>query len=130
LRDNIITPEVVAYIQAEFGVMVHADDLDVLTQCVIVPPGGDIETHIHAMSSVTVIMYPIESSARLVVLDPRTTACRGYPSQIVTTHFGNLRIDPQPGDVYILPSYLQHSVNAVGAELRLSFVNDYFIPTH
>lgn len=130
LRDDIITPAVVSYIDSEFGLSVQAEDLDILTQCVMIPAGGDLETHIHAMSSVTVVMYPIESSARLIVLDPRTTACRGYPRQIVTSHFANLRIEPKPGDVYILPSYLQHSVNAVGAELRLSFVNDYSIPIH
>lgn len=127
LRDDVITPAVMEYIQTQFEMTLERDELSILTQCVVIPPGGDIETHIHAMSSLTVIMYPVESVARLIVLDPRTTACRGYPKQLVTSHFGNLRIEPAPGDVYILPSYLQHSVNAVGNELRLSFVNDYFI---
>lgn len=127
LRDDVITPPVIEYIATQFGMRLERTDLDILTQCVVIPPGGDLETHIHAMSSVTVVMYPVESAARMIVLDPRTTACRGYPRDIVTSHFGNLRIEPAPGDVYILPSYLQHSVNTVGDELRLSFVNDYFI---
>lgn len=127
LRDNHITPRVIEYIRDEFNMDLSAKDMDILTQCVCIPNGGDLESHIHAMSSLTVVMYPIDAQASLILNDPRGAACRGYPRAAVEYAFGNYRITPKAGDVYIIPSYIQHSVNAVLNEMRLSFVNDYFL---
>lgn len=127
LRDRCITPKVLEYIRDEFGMNLAPQDVDILSQCVCIQDGADLEHHIHAMSSLTVVMYPVDAASRLVLVDPRGNAARGYPSYISRGHFGNYRITPKAGDVYIIPSYILHSVNAVRDELRLSFVNDYFL---
>lgn len=127
LRDRCITPKVLEYIREEFGMNLAPQDVDILSQCVCIQDGADLEHHVHAMSSLTVVMYPVDAASRLVLVDPRGNACRGYPRHVVREQFGNHRITPKAGDVYIIPSYILHSVNVVKDELRLSFVNDYFL---
>lgn len=127
LRDRVITPKVLEYIKAEFGMDLKADEVGTATFCVSFADGDDMEPHIHGLSSLTVVMYPMASNAKMILMDPRGAACRGYPRPIRDRNFGNYRIDPQPGDVYIIPSYILHSVATVNNEYRISFINDYFI---
>ncbi|MNZ38867.1 hypothetical protein D3C78_563510 [compost metagenome] len=127
LRDKHITPRVIEYIRDEFNMALSAKDMDVSTHCVNIPTGGDIESHMHSRSSLTVVMYPLDADSLMILNDPRGAACRGYPRAVVEHAFGNHHIKPRAGDVYIVPSYIQHSVNPVMGELRLSFVNDYFL---
>lgn len=92
-------------------------------------PGQELGAHWHGDSSITTILYPHDSNATLLAYDPRGNACRGYPRQIRDNHFGNFDFRPKAGDVLIVPSYIQHSVQTVPdkEEMRLSLINDFHI---
>lgn len=130
LRDQFITPKVIEYVVNEFGLGTVREDYDIFSLATCITDGNDLESHIHAMSSFTVVMYPADSPCRLVLNDPRGSACRGYPRSMVKDHFGNMHITPKAGDVYIIPSYVRHSVMTVQKEFRLTFVNDYLLTTN
>lgn len=127
LRNDHITPKVLEYFKAEFEMSPKAEDFDIFSLATCITDGNDLESHIHAMSSVTTVMYPADSPCRLTLNDPRGAACRGYPREMVNGHFGNMHITPKAGDVYIIPSYVRHSVMTVKDEYRLTFVNDYLL---
>jgi hypothetical protein len=127
LRDDVITPRVMEYIRTEYGLNCDPETVAMETWGMNIAPGSDLETHIHGLSNFTTVFYPCESDARLVLVDPRLNAARGFSKSLRDRNFGNLRVDPKPGDLWIFPSFVPHSVTSVGNEFRLSLVNDYFL---
>ncbi|MNF92414.1 hypothetical protein D3C84_750580 [compost metagenome] len=65
----------------------------------------------------------------MMIYDPRGNASRGYPRAIRDDHFSPYAVFPKAGDLYIMPSFLQHYVPTVKDDLRLSLINDYMFPT-
>lgn len=85
-----------------------------------------LDAHLHGNSNVTTVYYPYASDSGIRFFDPRGNASRGFPRSIRDSHFGELYIQPEAGDLLIVPSYVQHSVAHATEDVRLSLVNDFF----
>lgn len=92
-----------------------------------IEPGEGLYPHFHPGSVLSAICYPQDSTNGMTMFDPRGNACRGYPKPMRKHHFGNYCISPKAGDVYIFPSYIQHSVAHVTEEMRLSLLHEYYV---
>lgn len=124
-RDEVCTPLVKDYIRQAFDFEMEQFRIDTFGKWF--KPGQELGAHYHGDSCITTIFYPQDTDDRLMAYDPRGNACRGYPRQIRDNYFGNAHFNPRKGDLWIIPSYVQHSVATVQDELRLSLINDYFI---
>lgn len=123
-RDGIITEVVTDYIKQVFD---HdPKNLRIDTFGKAFEKYQDLGAHLHGNSNVTSVFYPYGSPSGMLVFDPRGNASRGYPRPVRDGHFGNFYIQPEPGDLWIMPSYVEHSVSPVQEDLRLSMINDYF----
>lgn len=91
--------------------------------------GTDLAPHVHGSTGFTTIFYPDDYESGMMIFDPRGNASRGYPRVVRDTHFAPYTVYPKKGDLYILPSFLQHYVPTVKDDLRLSLINDYMFPT-
>ncbi|MNP95942.1 hypothetical protein D3C85_85070 [compost metagenome] len=87
--------------------------------------GEDLAPHVHGSTGFTTIFYPDDYESGMMIFDPRGNASRGYPRAIRDGHFAPFSVFPKKGDLYILPSFLQHYVPTVKDDLRLSLINDY-----
>lgn len=125
MRDNVITPTVLEYARECFKY--EMDDFYIETNGKWIPDGEGLYPHYHPGSVISVICYPVDSANGLNMFDPRTHACRGYPKEMRWGHFPNLRISPRAGDIFIFPSYVQHSVSHVTEETRLSLLHEYYV---
>ena len=127
LRDEIITPAVLAYVNDIFDFEYDPSNLVVHTKGLTLRDNDYVGAHFHSAASFTTIFYPANSQAKLMLIDPRGNACRGYPRGVRKKHFDDIIIDPMAGDLYILPSYIAHQVTPVKSEFRTSLINDYFL---
>lgn len=125
-RDEIITPAVRAYAQSLWEYDIQGR-FEVETNAKWIPQGEGLYPHYHAGSCISVIVYPQDSASGLNVFDPRGHACRGYPKEIRDKFFAVHRISPKAGDVFIMPSYLQHSVSYVQEDVRMSVLHEYYL---
>lgn len=125
LRDEIITPLVVKYIKETFDY--DAVDMRCHTKGLTLIDGPGLGPHYHTNANFGSILYTGHSEAKLLMLDPRNNACRGYPREIRASHFSNFVITPKAGDLYIFPSYIGHCVTAVKNECRASLINDFYL---
>lgn len=124
MRDAVITPAVREFTQSCFDYPL--DDFDVETNGKWIPPGEGLYPHYHPSSCFSAIVYPGDSPSALNLFDPRGNACRGYPKAIRDKFMTKMQISPKAGDVYILPSYIQHSVSYVQEDTRLSLLHEYY----
>lgn len=122
-RDDVVTGVIREYILRTFGVL--AEELTIDTFGKWFERGSHLDAHLHGNSNVTSVFYPYEYNSGMLVNDPRFNACRGYPRHVRDAHFGNFFVAPQAGDLWIMPSYVQHSVPPVSEDLRVSLINDY-----
>lgn len=125
LRDEVIVPRVQQYMREVFDYALEKFDVD--TNAKWIKEGEGLFPHYHPGSVMSAIVYPTDSKSGLNFHDPRGNACRGYPRSMRSKAFGVRSIDPQEGDVYIFPSYLQHSVSYVKEEVRLSMLHEFYI---
>lgn len=125
MRDEIITPAVQEYSLKCFDYAMN--EFYVETNGKWIPEGEGLYPHHHPGSVISAICYPVDSANALNMFDPRGHACRGYPKEMRWAHFPNIRISPKAGDVYIFPSYVNHSVSHVTEEIRLSLLHEYYV---
>lgn len=87
-----------------------------------------MDPHQHSGSSLTSIVYLYsDGSGNLLVHDPRSQAQRGYIKDILNKEFGTKVIVPFTSDIYIMPSYLLHTVRPSSETLRALLVVDFII---
>lgn len=122
-RDVILRPLAEDYIQKIFNVMPKEVMIDTFGKAFDHQEG--LSAHLHGNSCLTSVYYPEDSQAGMSLIDPRFNASRGYPRAVRDTHFGEHYISPKAGDLWLMPSYIQHSVAANPAQLRLSLINDF-----
>lgn len=125
MRDNVITPAVMEFSRHSFNC--ELDEFYVETNGKWIPEGEGLFPHLHPGSVISAICYPNDSKNALNMFDPRGNASRGYPKTMRQNHFGNLRISPKKGDIYIFPSYINHSVSHVTEDIRLSLLHEYYV---
>lgn len=127
MRDETITPAVIEYTKRCFNY--DMDKFHVESNGKWIAEGEGLYPHWHPGSVISVICYPVDSANGLNMFDPKGNAIRGYPKEMRWGHFANLNISPKAGDIFIFPSYLQHSVSHVTEEVRLSLLHEYYV-TH
>ena len=125
MREHVITPAVKEFSKHSFGY--EMDEFYVETNGKWIPAGEGLYPHLHPGSVISAICYPADSDNALNMFDPRGNAARGYPKTMRQNHFGNLRISPRRGDIYIFPSYINHSVSHVTDDIRLSLLHEYYV---
>ena len=125
VRDLIITPLVTDFAREVFDFDMVGQEFTVDTFGKWFKAGQELTAHLHGGTGITTVFYPSATEAQLIAFDPRGNACRGYPREIRDNHFGNYTIHPEAGDLYIIPSYIQHCVTTVSEDMRLSLVSDY-----
>jgi len=125
-RDQIITPKVCEYSNEVFEYDITGR-YEVETNAKWIPEGEGLFPHYHPGSCISAIVYPSDSVSGLNMFDPRVNACRGYPKEIRDKFFSTVKITPRAGDVYIFPSYIQHSVSYVKEDVRLSLLHEYYL---
>lgn len=125
LRDQIVIPLVKQYMKDNFEY--DLVDFDVDTNAKWIQRGEGLYPHYHPGSVMSAIIYPSDSVSGLNLFDPRGNACRGYPRSMRTKAFGTKHISPKAGDIYIFPSYLQHSVSHVVEDDRLSLLHEFYV---
>ena len=125
LRDEIVIPAVKQFALEVFEY--ELKDFEVDTNAKWIKEGEGLFPHYHPGSFLSAIIYPTDSESGLNFFDPRGNACRGYPRSMRTREFGTRSISPREGDIYIFPSYLQHSVSYVKEELRLSLLHEFYV---
>lgn len=123
LIDDHITPAVKIFCKEAMGFDLTDFRIDTFGKWF--KAGQNLTAHLHGGTGITTIFYCADSKDSLISFDPRGNACRGYPRDVRDNHFGNLVIAPKAGDIYIVPSYIQHCIPTVEDEMRLSLVNDY-----
>lgn len=126
MRDRIITPAVNEFSKAHFDYDM-GDEFYVETNAKWIPPGEGLYPHLHPGSVISAICYPGDSENAINFFDPRCNAARGYPKPMRQHHFKAFRVSPRKGDIYIFPSYLNHSVSHVTEEIRLSLLHEYYV---
>lgn len=124
LRKDIIDHEVRKFVREQwnYGVV----DFRVETNAKWFREGEGLFPHYHPGSQVSAIFYPETSPSGLAMFDPRGNACRGYPKPIRNHHMGTHLISPEAGDLWIFPSFVQHSVAHVKEDTRLSMLCEYY----
>lgn len=128
MRDNVITPAIRQYAKDIWDY--DLPEIEVETNAKWIPEGEGLFPHYHPGSCLSAICYPQDSASGLNMFDPRGHACRGYPKQIRDRHFAAWKISPKAGDIYIFPSYIQHSVSYVQEDVRLSLLHEYYFRHH
>lgn len=126
MRDKLITPMVKEFAHHKLSYLLSDGEFDVETNAKWIPKGEGLYPHQHSSSILSVIVYPQDSESGLNFFDPRTNAGRGYPGKIRDAHFARYAISPKAGDIFIFPSYLQHSVSYVEEDIRLSLLHEYY----
>lgn len=124
MRDQVITPAVQAFCKEHFNQ--EMDHYYVETNGKWIVEGEGLYPHLHPGSTLSAICYPGDSTNGLNMFDPRFNARRGYPKAMRNHHFANFQISPKKGDIWIFPSYVQHSVSHVTEEIRLSLLHEYY----
>lgn len=124
LRDQFINAAVLQYAKDcwDYNIMDYWSE----TNAKWIPEGEGLYPHYHPGSQISVIFYPDDVETGLNLFDPRGNACRGYPKPIRNRHLGPVQISPKAGDVFIFPSYIQHSVSHVQSDNRLSMLIEYY----
>lgn len=125
MRDEVIVPKV-----NEFAKQFFSEEMGkyyVETNAKWIPEGEGLYPHYHPGSVFSAICYPVDSENAMTMFDPRGNAGRGYPKSMRQHHFANYRISPRAGDIYIFPSYIQHSVSYVTDQLRLSLLHEFYV---
>lgn len=126
MRDEVITPAMKQYCRDHFEFEVGNFYVDTNGKWIM--DGEGLYPHYHPGSVVSAICYPGDSKNALTMFDPKGNACRGYPKQMRNSPlFKNFKISPKQGDVYLFPSFVQHSVPHVTEDLRLSLLHEYYI---
>lgn len=93
-----------------------------------VTTGGEgMKLHEHSGSVLSAIYYPMSSGGAINLVDPRGSACRGYPTAVRNRHFNLFSEDPKEGLLVIFPSYLQHYVDGHSTEMRVSVPIDIYL---
>jgi hypothetical protein len=126
IRDSVITPAVRAYALNQWEYDIQGR-FQVETNAKWIKEGEGLYPHNHAGSCISAIIYPQDSKSGLNLFDPRGHACRGYPKAIRDKFFSTAHISPQAGDIYIFPSYMQHSVSYVQEDVRMSILHEYYL---
>lgn len=128
MRDDFITGAVKQYVKDHFDYEMTDHFVD--TNGKWIEPGEGLFPHYHPGSVISVICYPSDSKDGMTMFDPRGNACRGYTKKMRNSkHFANFKISPKAGDIFIFPSYVQHSVAHVKDDIRLSLLHEYYIVT-
>jgi hypothetical protein len=122
-RDGIIAAEVQKYIQHAFGVDPIEMVIDTFGKWFA--KGEELGAHLHGNSCVTSVFYPYDYGTGMTLQDPRFNAQRGYSRRVRDSHFGDHYVVPKAGDLWIVPSYVQHYIPTVKDDLRISLINDF-----
>lgn len=124
LRDDLITPAVRNYSKTCWGY--ELKDFRCEVNAKWIKDGEGLYPHVHAGSQMSAIFYPDDAPTGLNVFDPRTNVSRAYPKVIRNNNMSVFQISPKAGDIWIFPSYLQHSVSHVKEDTRLSLLSEYY----
>lgn len=124
LRDDIITNAVRDYTKACWNYPM--EDFRSETNAKWIKEGEGLYPHVHAGSQMSAIFYPDTAETGLNFFDPRMNVSRGYPKVIRNRDMSMYQITPEAGDIWIFPSYLQHSVSHVRGDTRLSLLTEYY----
>jgi uncharacterized protein (TIGR02466 family) len=90
--------------------------------------GQGMKLHEHSGSVLSAIYYPMACSGGAInLVDPRGSACRGYPTQVRNDHFNLFSEVPKEGLLVIFPSYLQHYVDGHDKDMRVSIPVDIYL---
>lgn len=122
-REKILLPLADQYIRRVFGVA--PTDIAIDTFGKAFEKGEGLSSHLHGNSCLTSVYYPEDSNAGMSLVDPRFNASRGYPRAVRDNHFGEHYVSPKAGDLWLMPSYIQHSVANNPGDMRLSLINDF-----
>jgi hypothetical protein len=125
MRDELITPRVIQYAKELWDYDIPK--IEVETSGKWIPEGEGLFPHVHGGSCISTIFYPSPTNFGLSFFDPRSNAGRGYPKEIRDRFFKAFPIVPAAGDIWIFPSYLQHSVSHVQENVRLSMLCEYYL---
>lgn len=125
-RDRVVTNLVQEYVRQTMNYDLTQFTVDTFGKWF--ERGSDLGPHRHGSSGITTVFYPADYESGMTIYDPRGNACRGYPRAIRDDYFGDYHVQPKAGDLYIMPSFLQHYVPTVKEDLRLSLINDFFFP--
>lgn len=126
MRDEVITPAVKQFCLDHFNYKVGNFYVDTNGKWIV--EGEGLYPHYHPGSVVSAICYPGDSVNGMTMFDPKGNACRGYPKPMRNSAlFKNFTLQPKQGDIYLFPSYVQHSVAHVTEDLRLSLLHEYYI---
>lgn len=122
-RDGVIFAQAMAFIRETF--QLDPKDLTIDTFGKWFNKGEDLGAHLHGNSCVTSVFYPYDYGTGMTLQDPRFNAQRGYPRRVRDTHFCDFYVAPKAGDLWIMPSYVQHYIPTVKDDLRISLINDF-----
>ena len=125
LRELVITPLVKQYAKEVWNYEIP--EIDVECNAKWIPPGEGLFPHYHPGSCISAIFYPGDSPSGINFFSPLVNAGRGYPKPIRNKFMGTVSISPKAGELYIFPSYLQHSVSYVQEDVRLSLLHEYYL---
>lgn len=88
--------------------------------------GNGLEPHYHmGDAQLTSVLYLTDSSAALVMRDPRNNFVRNFPKEIRDKHNADLRIIPKQGRSVVFPVYVDHYVMPFEKEFRVSLAVDW-----
>jgi hypothetical protein len=122
-RDGVFHSAALVYIRESFGI--EPTDMTIDTFGKWFAKGEELGAHLHGNSCVTSVFYPYDYGTGMTLQDPRFNAQRGYPRRVRDGHFGDHYVKPKAGDLWILPSYVQHYIPTVNDDLRISLINDF-----
>ena len=106
-RNEFILPQVEQFCQRYWDYEI-GDEFKWKSWFVTKEQGDMLPWHHHSSAHVSTVFYLRGYHNRLVFTDPRSFACRGFPSKILETHFSEVILDVNPGELVIFPSYLPH----------------------
>jgi hypothetical protein len=94
-----------------------------------VTTGGEgMKLHEHSGAVLSAIYYPLTTNGgALNLVDPRGSACRGYPTVVRNEFFNLFSEDPKEGLLIVFPSYLQHYVDGHDKKMRISIPVDLYL---
>lgn len=88
-----IVPRLQDYLTQQFGVRQFVDSY---TAWLRVTVGGEgMKLHEHSGALLSSIYYPCASEGSINLVDPRGSACRGYPTDVRNRHFNLFSENPK-----------------------------------
>lgn len=94
--------------------------------------GYGMPMHNHSGSQLSAVFYLMaeeEAGGKIIFVDPRSNANRGYDS-FFRKEFDNIEHVPKAGEFLIFPSFLYHWVSYYHSKMRIAIPVDIFMGPH